>query len=374
MAKKSQPAAKKNVATKSKKPVVSTVVEAASPSAKRSTSKLAARAAQMRARIRQRRSERRLASPHRSFRLTRRTEVPRYEAVRPWWQLMQEAWGIIRHSGTMIGLLVAIFMSASWLIIGVSGLQAFATLKQVVDIVFTEPTNGFDQAATLLQAATPSVSDQSLVTQGLLTLVSILFWLSFIWIARHAMAKQSTTLREAIYLSGTALVPSVLILLLMIIQMMPALLGGVLFVSASNSWTFELAPQAAFLVIIGTLLLIFSFYFVVSSFVALQVVALPGMYPWRALRDARALLSGRRLSTLRKVVILPVVLLIVWAVIMIPASAIDNKICGTGGESCWSTVTLLPSLTYALAGLSIAFSSIYAYILYRSLLATRESK
>jgi hypothetical protein len=55
-----------------------------------------------------------------------------------------------------------------------------------------------------------------------------------------------------------------------------------------------------------------------SSLFALYIVTLPGMTPIRALRSARGLVRYRRWTVIRKILWLPLLLLLVAAVIMLP--------------------------------------------------------
>src|SRR5205823_2479549 len=61
-----------------------------------------------------------------------------------------------------------------------------------------------------------------------------------------------------------------------------------------------------------------SLYMLSASVFALYIVTLPDMTPLKALRSARELVHHRRWTVLRKILWLPLLLLIIAAVVMVP--------------------------------------------------------
>jgi hypothetical protein len=109
------------------------------------------------------------------------------------------------------------------------------------------------------------------------------------------------------------------------------------------------------------LLCLLSAYFVVSSLTALIVITLPGTYPWQALRSARELVMSRRWGIVLRVLALMVHMVILWAVVMIPIFLLDNWL-----RFDW--LPLVPIFVQALIGLTLVYTSVFVYRLYRSLL------
>jgi hypothetical protein len=91
-----------------------------------------------------------------------------------------------------------------------------------------------------------------------------------------------------------------------------------------------------------------------SSIFALYIVTLPDVTPMQALRSARELVRYRRWSIARKVLFLPVSLLVIAAVIMVPVILLVTP------ASEW--------VFFILSMLSIAVIHSYMYSLYRELL------
>ena len=65
-------------------------------------------------------------------------------------------------------------------------------------------------------------------------------------------------------------------------------------------------------------LALLSLYMICSSLFALYIVTLPNVTPMKALRSARQLVLHRRFLVLRKILFMPLALLVLGAIIMIP--------------------------------------------------------
>lgn len=178
--------------------------------------------------------------------------------------------------------------------------------------------------------------------------------LAVVWALRQVYAQNMVRVRDAFYKGMFPLVPFVLVLLVIGVQLIPFLIGAFVYsiVSATG-----VAASAAELVLWGTmffLLALASLYMVASSIFALYIVCLPDMTPIQALRSARKLVLGRRWMVLRKVVFLPIAIVLLALVLLMPLLVYATAIAG------W--VYFL----YSMAGLAIVHS--YMYRLYRSLL------
>lgn len=312
--------------------------------------------------------EHRRSSPHRSFRITRKSEIRYYETIPATWWLMVRTVKLLKREWKKALPLVAIFAPLAWIVTGIFSEQ-FAALKD--SLTLFEGTLNLSEE--LVALGTGFVVSQGTIPQDALILLNILgliAWLSFVWIARYSYAGKPTSMREALYTSPSAFVPFLLLVILLVIQLIPIMLAAVIFFSLQGGGFTQTTLERALFIVLGALLLVFSFYFIVSTLMALQVATLPGMYPWRALRNARKLVTNRRFAVLRKVVMLPIVIIIFFAVTVIPLLYFDKLICAEG--SCWSTATILPLGYYIVVGISIAFASTYLYVIYRALLEQED--
>ena len=114
------------------------------------------------------------------------------------------------------------------------------------------------------------------------------------------------------------LVPFVAVCLVIVIQTLPALIATSLYsIVQSNSLAVG-SLQMGLAVVVLALGLLWSLYMLSSSLFALYIVTLPGGTPIAALKAARKLVRYRRFILLRKVLFLPLMLLLFSAVILIP--------------------------------------------------------
>jgi hypothetical protein len=87
---------------------------------------------------------------------------------------------------------------------------------------------------------------------------------------------------------------------------------------------------------------------------ALYIVTLPDMTPMQALKAARALVRYRRWVVLRKVLFLPLALLLIGALIVIPFALYVTPVA--------------PLVFFVLTIIALAVLHSYMYLLYRQLL------
>jgi len=109
------------------------------------------------------------------------------------------------------------------------------------------------------------------------------------------------------------------------------------------------------------LLCVLSLYWLAGTLVALVVVTLPQMYPWRAIRIAGELAIWRRTRLLGHTLALAGLLLLMWVIILLPVLLLDTVLK-------WEWLPLVPFAVQALSAFSVVFGATYVYKLYRSML------
>ena len=143
-------------------------------------------------------------------------------------------------------------------------------------------------------------------------------------------------------------------LLVIGLQLIPFLIGGFLYSAVISNGIAVDALENILSALVFLLLALASLYMVCSSVFALYVVTLPDMTPMKALRSARELVRYRRWTVLRKLLFLPITLLVIAAVIMLPIILV---------------VTPIAEWTYfVLTMMALAVIHSYMYALYRELL------
>jgi hypothetical protein len=102
------------------------------------------------------------------------------------------------------------------------------------------------------------------------------------------------------------------------LQLIPLLVGSTLYaVVTTNGIAVTVIEKLIWLFVFGVLAL-WTLYMLSSSLFALYIVTLPDMTPLKALRSARELVRHRRWTVLRKILWLPLALLLIAAVLMVP--------------------------------------------------------
>lgn len=182
--------------------------------------------------------------------------------------------------------------------------------------------------------------------------------LAFIWALRHTLSpgskKQKLTARDAFYNGEYPLVPFLLILIVIGLQLLPIAVAGFLYSTVLGGGLAVTVIEKALWIVMIFLLVLLSLYMVTSSIFALYIVTLPDVRPMQALRSARELVRYRRWSIIRKLLFLPIALLIIAAVIIVPLILVAPVVAE------WLFFVL------SMCGLAVLHS--YLYTLYRELL------
>lgn len=146
----------------------------------------------------------------------------------------------------------------------------------------------------------------------------VIFSLAVIWTLRQVYANHDVRVRDGLYKGMGALVPFVLVLLVIGAELLPLAIGGAVWEALMSSGVAIAAGEQLLWAGLFFVLTVVSLYLVTSSIFALYIVTLPDMTPMQALRSARQLVKGRRWGVMRKLLFLPIALLLLAAVITIP--------------------------------------------------------
>jgi hypothetical protein len=346
--------------TVKKQSAVQHTPEKAAPIHKRTLRAVAAPARNLAAKVRKHQS----LSPHRSFRLTNKYNVPKPETkTRSIFALFREVFGLIAsHPFPLLGL-AALYVFANILLVGSVSQLDYLGLKGAVDQALGGGANGVANAgavfvATITGALSPAQTELQQFMYGLLML---LFVLMIMWMARHITAGEKVTMRQALYSAPAPLVPVTLVLVVISLQTLPAAIGMYLYTLATTQGYVDGGPVAMVFALLTFLLATLSLYWIINSIIGLVIVTLPGMYPMVALSSAKQLVLGRRFSILLRLsgLILGVVLL--WAAVLLPLLLLDKFVH-------LDALPLIPVALQFLTTASLLVSSLYLYRLYRSLL------
>jgi hypothetical protein len=150
------------------------------------------------------------------------------------------------------------------------------------------------------------------------SLVLILTTLGLVWALRQTFAGNRPRVRDAFYSGMYPLVPFLLVLIVLGLQLLPMSFGATIYsIVVSNGVAVTIAEKLVFVVLFLGLSL-WSLYMVTASMFALYMVTLPEMTPLVALRSANQLVYKRRMLIWRKLILLPVVVLVAAALVELP--------------------------------------------------------
>lgn len=305
--------------------------------------------------------------PHRSFRFTRRRDYKRSLKLPGYWSFTNEVRATLWRHKALFAKLLGVYVILTILLVGMISQETYTTFSDNLAIINEDVLSGgigtAGQTAALFGATitgslnqTPSESQQ--IYGGFLFLLG---WLTTVWLLRQLLAGHKVRLRDAIYSSGAPIVSTFIILLVILVQLLPLALALIAYGAAQQTGLLEEGFVSMAFWIIASLLALMSLYWVTSSFIALIIVTLPGMYPFVALKNAGDLVVGRRLRIALRLLWLALIALLIWAIILIPIILLAGVI-----NIPW--LPLVPITTVLLSSFTLIWSSSYIYLLYRKLI------
>lgn len=185
-------------------------------------------------------------------------------------------------------------------------------------------------------------------------LLMIVSSLAMIWALRQAFAGKKVRIRDAYYKGMYPLIPFMLVLVVIGLQVIPVVIGSSLLSTVMGNGLASHPAEVVAWSALFFLLALLSLYMLASSVLALYAVALPDMTPLGALRSMREVVQLRRWTVIRRLLYLPLMLLIASAFVMIPLILFATSV------AAW--------MFYALMVVYFIIIHTYLYSLYRSLL------
>lgn len=308
--------------------------------------------------------------PHRSFRKTLRRDYVRSLKLPGYWAFTSYVRETLWKNKRLFSSVVLLFGVLSALFVGFASQETYTTLSTTLrdtgTSFFEEGNSGeIGQAALLLlTGATGNFTANPTEPQQIYgAICGIMAWLVTVWLLRGLLAGKKPRLRDGLYSAGAPIVPTFLVMLAAVVQLLP-LAVAVIVLSAAVSTGFITGGVEAMALSIGGLLLVtLSLYWITSTFIALVVVTLPGMYPTQAIRVAGDLVVGRRLRILFRLLWMVFITAIVWLVIMVPVILFDTWIKGVWQAIEW--IPLVPVTLLVVSSFTVVWVASYVYLLYR---------
>jgi hypothetical protein len=159
-------------------------------------------------------------------------------------------------------------------------------------------------------------------------MLTVMTSLALIWTLRQIYADKATSVREAFYRGMHPLVPFVLVVLVGTLQLIPIVTGGFLFNLVTGNGIAGTGVENVLWGIVFFLLALLTLFMLSATIMAIYIVCLPEMTPMVALRSAADLVRYRRWEVMRKLLILPVFLLITSMLLILPLIYVSAPLAG----------------------------------------------
>jgi hypothetical protein len=263
--------------------------------------------------------------------------------------LLKRYWPVFLGLTLIYGLLNLILVQ------GLASSTDVSSLKHDLNQVFNGHLGTLGSSLGVFVVLVGSAGNGSSQTAGAYQLfLALITSLAVIWSLRQLLANHPLRLRDAYYRGMYPLIPFILVLLIVSLQLLPLLIGSSLYSLVITNGIAVNALEKGLWLVFFLALALWTLYMISASLFALYIVTLPEMTPLKALRSARELVRGRRWTVLRKILYLPLLLLVVAAIIMVPIII-------------WLTA-LAQWVFFLLTMFSLIAIHTYMYNLYRELL------
>lgn len=294
---------------------------------------------------------------YKSFRVSKRIKQPN-PTLTGSFRLFIASLRLLIRKRWLFGGIVLVYLVLTILLVKGFGVNSnIAELKLTVQELFNgnwaQLATGLTLFSVLLGNANSPASEVAGAYQSILL---VLISLVIIWALRQSLASKAVkvTVRDAFYKGLYPVVPFLLVLIALGLQLVPLLVASFLYTAVIVGGIAVTAIEQGLWYVLFGLLVLLSLYMVTSSIFALYIVTLPDVRPLQALRSARELVRYRRWMVMRKLLFLPVALLVLTALIIIPIIILSPLVAE------W--------LFFVLSMLAIAIVHSYIYHLYRELL------
>lgn len=279
-------------------------------------------------------------------------EVNQRSSVQGSFKLVREVSATLKQFWKPLGGVVLVYLILNVILVGSLGNLSSKVndIKNNLDSSSgSRLESGLNGFANLITGG--NTTQSSSILQSILLIIASL---AVIWSLRQLLAGETIGVKQAYYHSMGPLIPFLLIILVILLQLLPLTLGsvvlGLILSSVFTSGTALTIIFSLFLILLAA----WSIYMISGSIFALYIVTLPNMQPLQSLRSAKNLVRYRRWSIIRRLLFLPVFIIVVMGIIVVPLILFASF--------------LVTPVFYVLIMLSFLFAHAYLYSLYRGLL------
>jgi hypothetical protein len=311
--------------------------------------------------------------PHRSFRMTKRRDHTRSLQLPGYWAftsyVRRTLWA---HKKTFISV-VAMYALLTAVLVGIASQDNYTiltdTLRDTGSQVFSGNVGAVGQAGLLFLASVSGGlrTDLTEVQSVYAAIIALLVWLTTVWLLRNILAGHTVRVRDGIYNGSAPIISTFAVALVLVIQLLPLSIAIIGYTAAVATGLLDGGVEAMLFWFAAGMLGLLSLYWITSTFIALVIVTIPGMYPYTALKTAGDMVIGRRIRILLRIVWLAAGIAIGWIVVMLPVILLDTWLKGIWPAI--SGVPIIPVVLLLLGSLTIVWAASYIYLLYRKVVA-----
>lgn len=301
-------------------------------------------------------AQRKLASPkYRSFKMAKTIKHPKGSLPKARLLFKASLKHLWAYRKPFVGITLIYLGLTILLVKGLSSSGEIPAIKEGFEDVLRGTTGQIATGVAVFGFLIGSASGVSSEVAGTYqSMLLIIVSLALIWALRQTHAGTKVGVRESFYRGMYPLVPFLAVLLVIGLQSIPLALGSWLFSVTITAGLAVTGVEQFLWISLCLLLALLTIYMVSSSVFALYVATLPDMTPMKALRSTRELVRYRRWTVLRKVLFLPLVVLVLGALVVIPVVLL--------------IAPLAEWVFFVLTMAALAITHSYLYSLYRELL------
>ena len=309
--------------------------------------------------------------PHRSFRKTSRRDYARSLQLPGYISFSREVFITLRLHRRVYIQLIGVYSVAVAVLVGVASQDLFNEFSKLFVSDASSSTESLSTAGNALLlllgstvgAFSPQLSEAQQLTAGILV---VLLWLTVVWLLRNQLAGKHPKVRDALYNAGSPIVATAIVVLLMVVQLMPATLAALGYSALTSNSLFQQGVVPMVVTAIAILMVTLSIYLVTTTIFSLIIITIPGMYPWEAIRAAGDLVVGRRLRILLRFFWMILTVGLVWIIIMMPIIAMSAWAQSSIEAISW--VPVVPIFLTLVSSAAVVYAAAYTYLLYRKVI------
>lgn len=307
--------------------------------------------------------------PHRSFKRTLRRDYVRSLKLPGYWAFTNHVRKTLwQHKNTFI-LLALVYGTLTVVLVGMASQDTYTQLSHALrstsSDIFKGSWGALGQAGLLLTTGVSGDFGASLsqAQQMCAVIIILITWLTTVWLLRAFLANKQPKLRDSLYNAGAPIVSTFMVAVFLVIQLIPIIVVILGFAALVPFGILDGGVESMLFWTIALLLIALSVYWMTSTFIALVVVTLPGMYPMQAIKTAGDLVIGRRTRILLRLLWLLLVTVLSWVVIVVPIILFDTWLKSVLPKIAW--LPIVPSVLLVMGTLTSIWVASYIYLLYR---------